>query len=79
MQGDLPGDAGTGEFREVVFLAGQGRMHDGGGIGKLAVISSPVMVGDDQIDTQFPGQPGLLDGRHPAIDGDDGAGTLFVE
>ena len=73
---DLPGQLErhrrAAEVAERVAAPRQPRVDDHVGLGQLG--ADRVVVGDDQLDAQLARQPGLGDGRDPAVDRDDQLG-----
>lgn len=73
-------DSGAAEFSEGVGGVWSSWMDDGEGIGYVVHLSGwVVMVGDDEIDTEFFGFGCWSDGGNAAVDGDDDFGTGIGE
>ena len=71
---ELVDDAGPAELRErIVRRTGR----DDRAVGQR--LAGPVMVGDDDVEPAFSGLGDLVDGRDPAVDGEDEPATLVGE
>jgi hypothetical protein len=75
--GELPGDAGAAQLLEGVLAAGQLRVHEHRALRQRG--RRQMVVRDDDVDAAARGLGDRLDGRDPAVDGDDALGLVLLE
>ena len=75
--GELEGDPYAGEVAEGVAGAGLFGVDDGDGLGERAF--GLVVVGYDEVDAEFAGEPGLFVCADAAVGGDDEVDALLFE